>query len=78
MNWSTGWRPAIGWSCAAALFTYYVPYSLIATGVWAYQCIHTGALVSRPDLGIADLMSLVFAMLGIAGMRTAEKLSGKA
>lgn len=77
-TWVSGWRPAIGWTCAAALFTYYVPYCLVATGIWAYQCVHSSTLVTRPDLGIADLISLVFAMLGIAGMRTAEKLSGKA
>lgn len=73
-----GWRPAIGWVCAASLFTYYVPYCLIATSIWAYHCLHTGTLIARPDLGIADLISLVGAMLGIAGMRTAEKLNGKA
>lgn len=71
-----GWRPAIGWTCAAALFAYYVPYCLVATVVWAMQCWTDGNLVPRPDLGIADLIGLVTAMLGIAGMRTKERLSG--
>ena len=73
-----GWRPAIGWTCAISLFCYYVPYVLVATALWAWQVIEKGQLVSRPDLGIADLIGLVTAMLGIAGMRTLEKKSGVA
>lgn len=71
-----GWRPAIGWTCAISLFCYYVPYCLIATVIWAMQCIEKSELVARPDLGIADLFGLVFAMLGIAGMRSHDKTKG--
>jgi hypothetical protein len=74
----SGWRPAIGWVCAMSLFTYYVPYCIVSTVIWAHQCWITNALVQRPDLGIADLLGLVAAMLGIAGMRTAEKFRGVA
>lgn len=74
----SGWRPAIGWVCAASLFTYYVPYCLVATVVWAHQVWVAQSLVARPDLGIADLIGLLSAMLGIAGMRTAEKFRGVA
>ena len=73
-----GGRPAIIWVCAAALFTYYVPYCLVATAIWGYQCIHTGALMPRPDLGIADLIALTSSMLGLGAMRTIEKMGGKA
>lgn len=73
-----GWRPAIGWTCAVSLFCYYVPYVLVATALWAWRVIETGQLVSRPDLGIGDLMGLVLSMLGIAGMRTYEKKTGVA
>lgn len=61
----SGWRPAIGWVCAAALFSYYVPYVVAATVLWIIVVIHTGQLVARPDLGIADLIGLLGAMLGI-------------
>ncbi len=71
-----GWRPAIGWTCAIALFCYYVPYVLAATALWVVQVWSTGALVPRPDLGIADLLGLVFAMLGMSGLRTFEKSRG--
>lgn len=73
-----GWRPAIGWTCAISLFCYYVPYVITATVLWAWQVIDKGQLVERPDLGIADLLGLVTAMLGIAGMRTLEKKAGVA
>jgi len=73
----SGWRPAIGWTCAVSLFSYYVPYCLVATAIWAYQCVHTGALVSRPDLNIADLMGLVTAMLGLGVMRSIDKMTTK-
>lgn len=69
-----GWRPAIGWTCAIALFCYYVPYVIAATVLWIWQVIQTGQLVTRPDLGIADLLGLVFAMLGMSTLRTAEKV----
>lgn len=73
-----GWRPAIGWTCAISLFCYYVPYVLAATILWIWQVIQTGQLVTRPDLGIADLIGLVMAMLGMSTLRTAEKVKGVA
>jgi Holin of 3TMs, for gene-transfer release len=74
----SGWRPAIGWSCAVALFCYYVPYTIAATVLWVIQVYHTGSLVPRPDLGVADLLGLVGTMLGTATLRTAEKFKGVA
>lgn len=73
-----GWRPAIGWTCAISLFCYYVPYVLAATILWVVQVIKTGNLVQRPDLGIADLIGLVLAMLGMSTLRTAERIKGVA
>ena len=73
---NAGWRPAIGWTCALSIFCYYVPYILAATFLWVVQVVHTGTLLPRPDLGIADLLGLVFSMLGMSGLRTAEKMRG--
>lgn len=75
---TSGWRPAIGWTCAIALFSYYVPYVLAATALWVIQVVQTGQLQPRPDLGIADLLGLVFAMLGMSTLRTAEKMKSVA
>jgi len=76
--WKSGWRPAIGWVGAAALFMYYVPYCAAATGMWVYQCYKTHALVARPDLNVSDLIALVTVLLGASTQRTIERLQGKA
>lgn len=75
-TWVSGWRPAIGWSAAISLWCYYVPRFILGTTLWAIQVIKTGVFVMPPDLGISDLLGLVVPMLGIAGMRTVEKIKG--
>ena len=74
--WKSGWRPAIGWVGATALFVYYVPYSIAATVLWVHQCYVTHSLVPRPDLGIADLIALIAGLLGVSTQRMVEKLKG--
>lgn len=69
-----GWRPAIGWVCAAGLSWYYVAYPM---------AVFILAIVA-PDINPADkgdaesLFSLVFTLLGLGGYRTFEKIKGKA
>jgi hypothetical protein len=76
-NWfQRGWRPCIGWTCALALFFYYVPYMIAATVLWVMQVLDTNTLVARPDLGVADLLGLTFSLLGMSGLRSFEKLKG--
>jgi hypothetical protein len=65
-----GWRPAIGWICAFALLYSYIliPFSVY---VWAF------VLQSPvPKFPILDdhLWELLFAMLGMGGLRTYEKI----
>lgn len=82
-----GWRPAIGWVCAAALAMVYIPKALVLTAIWTYAAIVTVAewkgvgmpqLPAFPDLGVADLMALVGTMLGMAWMRSKETVQGAA
>ena len=63
----SGWRPAIGWIGAAGLAYQYVVRPL-AIGFGA-----TGL----PPLD-SSLMELIMAMLGMAGLRTYEKMQGVA
>lgn len=83
-----GWRPFIGWVCGVALGMVYIPKAFVMTLVWAY---HAWVLLAQwngtppppvmppfPELGVADLVALVFALLGMAGLRTAETVQGKA
>ena len=63
-----GWRPAVGWVCASAMaFQYIVRPLLIGLGV-------------SPTLpGLDDtLWQLLFGMLGLGGLRTFEKVKGRA
>ena len=63
-----GWRPACGWVCALTLFCHYICFPFISTYT-EYQ---------TPVLDTTFLNTLLFGMLGIGGMRTYEKLKGKA
>ena len=63
-----GWRPALGWICAFGLgFTFLINPVI----QWA-----TGEL--GPELPHDIMLELVIGMLGLAGLRTAEKAMGKA
>lgn len=68
-----GWRPFIGWVCGAALvYTYlFVPLGLWIAGLF------NAPVVVPPTLD-ANLWELMFAMLGMGGLRTFEKLKGVA
>lgn len=69
-----GWRPAIGWVCAAALFWTYLGHPLF---VWAAALWAPG--LTPPALGTEDvLFELVLAMLGLGSLRTFEKTKGRA
>jgi hypothetical protein len=72
-----GWRPAIGWVCALALFCFYIPKFLLATIVWVVA-IHQGGWVDIPAYPVEahSLFELVLALLGMATIRTVEKAKG--
>ena len=69
-----GWRPFIGWVCGFGLaYAFLVnPTILWATCKFAAECM-TG-----PEIPSDIMMELVIGMLGLAGVRTVEKLAGRA
>ena len=73
-----GWRPFIGWVCGVALALYYIPMFIIGMALWIWACLEAGQLVQRPELGVAEIIGLVMAMLGLGSLRTLEKLNGVA
>jgi hypothetical protein len=73
-----GWRPAIGWVCAASMGLYYIPMAVMGTGLWVWACVEAGALVPRPELGTGEIIGLVISLLGMGSLRTTEKLNGVA
>ena len=63
-----GWRPAVGWVCAAALAWQYFGRSMA-------EAI-SGQAIAPVDM--ADLLILLLGMLGLTTARTVETLAGKA
>lgn len=70
-----GWRPAIGWVCAFALFYTYLllPLGLFVAGFFGEKFVTM--FLNAPSLD-ANLWELMFAMLGMAGLRSFDKLKG--
>lgn len=68
-----GWRPAIGWVCAAALAWAFI---VAPVATWALAVL--GVRESLPPIMTDNLFELVLAMLGLGGLRTFEKLRGVA
>lgn len=68
-----GWRPAIGWVCAAALAYQYIvrPFAAWCLAVWMPEA------AALPTLD-GMLWELIFGMLGMGALRTGEKLKGAA
>ncbi len=64
-----GWRPAVGWVCAAGLCYQFLLRPLLAWG--AEAC---GLTVAPPPSLDDGILELVLAMLGMGGLRTLEKL----
>lgn len=75
----SGWRPAVGWVCVAALALYYIPRFVLGMVFWCKLAwVSDGVLPPMPEMGIADILGLVFTLLGSATIRMKEKLSNVA
>lgn len=68
-----GWRPAIGWCCALALFYQYL---IVPFATWGFAVADI-AIPAFPNLD-ENLWQLMFGMLGMGGLRTFEKIKGVA
>jgi len=63
-----GWRPFIGWVCGIGL-----AFAFLVNPVLQWALGQSG-----PELPLDIILELVLGMLGLAGLRTVEKLSGAA
>lgn len=68
-----GWRPAVGWICAAG-----AGYAFLLEPLGEFVAKMAGYHGQFPDIGIANLMVLLTGMLGFGGLRTYEKVQGVA
>lgn len=77
--WNSGWRPAVGWVGVISLALVYWPKALLLATVWAVQAYHAiqagTVLPVYPDLGLMDIIGLLGTLLGVGGLRTAEKMT---
>lgn len=70
----SGWRPAIGWCLAGIL-----GYSYILHPFLSFLVAVADLAVVPPHLALDDVLwELMFGLLGLAGLRSFEKLKGAA
>jgi hypothetical protein len=63
----SGWRPALGWICAAG-----IGFNFVIRPLTNYFLIFA-EIEPMPSLDLGELMPLVLGMLGFGAMRTYEK-----
>lgn len=66
-----GWRPAVGWICAIGLGMQFV---VAPFATWGAELL--GHTIKFPTLDMQTLLTLLGGMLGLAGLRTGEKVAG--
>ena len=67
-----GWRPAVGWVCAAAFAYHFVLKDLIV-----FCASLAGAEIPElPEFDMSTLLTVLGGMLGIGSLRTYEKQKG--
>jgi len=62
--WVAGWRPAIGWTCCAALAYSKILYPMV------------GNFLHMQPIDDSSLTSILLSLLGLGGLRTYEKVKG--
>jgi dienelactone hydrolase len=69
-----GWRPAVGWCCAAAFAYVYILQPFMVTILVAF---HSSFDPSKlPKLDLSQMLPVLLGMLGLAAARTVEKVQG--
>jgi hypothetical protein len=76
-NWFVaGWRPALGWLCVVLLAYAWIGRDFVIIGLSAAKA--TATITALPVIDAQEILTLVLALLGLGGLRTYEKMTGKA
>lgn len=69
----SGWRPAVGWVCAAAFAFKFIggPFLVFIAGYFGHP-------ITLPVMDFTEMSTILFGMLGIGTLRTVEKVKGVA
>ena len=67
----SGWRPFVGWICGFSL-----AWQFIGSPIFEWTVKLLGKNITAPDLDTGSLITVLFALLGLGGMRTYEKFKG--
>jgi hypothetical protein len=70
-----GWRPAVGWVCATAFGVQFVLAPLLP---WLMTLGGINDVPPLPQMDMEMLLTVLLGMLGLGGLRTIERLNGKA
>ena len=68
-----GWRPFIGWVCGLGFL-----WAFLGHPVFEWVVAARGLDLTAPAIATENMMELVLALLGLGGLRTVEKLQGRA
>ena len=73
----SGWRPAVGWCCAAAFAYSYVllPFAQFLVFTFGTTAMAT-QLKLAPTLELSEMLPVLLGMLGLSGLRTTERIKG--
>lgn len=69
----SGWRPFVGWTCGAAFC-----WSFVVGPIAAFILTACGHPVPTPTLAMSEITPVLLGMLGLAGMRSYERVQGVA
>lgn len=65
----SGWRPAVGWTCALGFAAKFLAGPFVFILAQAF-----GVVIELPPIDVAEMMPLLFGMLGLGAYRTFEKV----
>jgi hypothetical protein len=69
----SGWRPGVGWVCVAAC-----GWNWIGLPVVKLALEIAGHPITLAPADLTEMLPILMGMLGLGGLRTIEKLSGRA